>query len=187
MRSPLFRGLEGLAKSNGVPFQRVQRGHSIGAITVLHPDDSDSFSRADDGALVLLMEAAGWRILLAPDLGPDGQKALIRREGASLAADVLITGIPASGEAASEAFLAQVNPRLLVVATGDRPATERSPVALRRRLRERPGFTLWTERIGALELRCWADRLEVRDAFGDLRLRLERSDPTSLHGRATAW
>ena len=187
MRSPQFRGLDGLAKSNGVPFQRVQRGRSIAGMTVLHPDDSDSFSRADDGALVLLMEAAGWRILLAPDLGPDGQKALIRREGASLAADVLITGIPASGEAASEALLAQVNPRLLVVATGDRPATERSPVALRRRLRGRPGLTLWTERIGALELRCWADRLEVRDALGDLRLRLDRSDPIRLQGNATAW
>jgi beta-lactamase superfamily II metal-dependent hydrolase len=154
---------------------------------VLHPDESDTFSRADDAAVVLSVAAAGWRILLAPDLGPEGQRALIQREGASLAADVLITGIPASGEAASEAFLSQVSPRLLVVATGDRPATERSPAALRRRLRGQTGITLWTERLGALELRCWANRLEVRDSVGALRLRLDRSESTSPQGRATAW
>lgn len=174
MRSPSIRGLEGLATAHGVPLQRVARGRWAATMPVLHPDESDTFSRADDGAVVLSVSAAGWRILLAPDLGPEGQRALIQREGALLAADVLITGIPASGEAATEALLAQVNPRLLVVATGDRPATERSPAALRRRLRGRTGITLWTERIGALELRCWADRLEVRDAVGNLRLRLER-------------
>jgi len=195
VRSPSFRGLDGLAASNGVPFQRVRRGDAVAAIPVLHPDESDAFSRADDGALVLSLEAAGWRILLAPDLGPEGQRALIQRGGASLAADVLFTGIPASGEAASEALLAQVNPRLLVVATGDRPATERSPPALRRRLRERlrdplqgrPETTLWTERIGALQLRCWDNRLEVRDSNGELRWRLERPVQAGAQGSATAW
>ena len=195
VRSPSFRGLDGLAASNGVPFQRVRRGDAVAAIPVLHPDESDAFSRADDGALVLSLEAAGWRILLAPDLGPEGQRALIQRGGASLAADVLFTGIPASGEAASEALLAQVNPRLLVVATGDRPATERSSPALRRRLRERlrdqlqgrPETTLWTERIGALQLRCWDNRLEVRDSNGELRWRLERPVQAGAQGSATAW
>lgn len=195
VRSPSFRGVDGLAASNGVPFQRVRRGDAVAAIPVLHPDESDAFSRADDGALVLSLEAAGWRILLAPDLGPEGQRALIQRGGASLAADVLITGNPASGEAASEALLAQVNPRLLVVATGDRPATERSSPALRRRLRERlrdqlqgrPDTTLWTERIGALQLRCWDNRLEVRDSVGELRWRLERPVQAGAQGSATAW
>ena len=195
VRSPSFRGVDGLAASNGVPFQRVRRGDAVAAIPVLHPDESDAFSRADDGALVLSLEAAGWRILLAPDLGPEGQRALIQRGGASLAADVLFTGIPASGEAASEALLAQVNPRLLVVATGDRPATERSSPALRRRLRERlrdqlqgrPDTTLWTERIGALQLRCWDNRLEVRDSVGELRWRLERPVQAGAQGSATAW
>ena len=195
VRSPSFRGVDGLATSNGVPFQRVRRGDAVAAIPVLHPDESDAFSRADDGALVLSLEAAGWRILLAPDLGPEGQRALIQRGGASLAADVLITGIPASGEAASEALLAQVNPRLLVVATGDRPATERSSPALRRRLRQRhrdplqgrAETTLWTERIGALQLRCWDNRLEVRDSVGELRWRLERPVPSGAQGSAMAW
>jgi competence protein ComEC len=187
MRSPSVRGLEGLATARGVPLQRLGRGQLAATMPVLHPDESDAFSRADDAAVVLSVAAAGWRILLAPDLGPEGQRALIQREGASLAADVLITGIPASGEAASEAFLSQVNPRLLVVATGDRPATERSPAALRRRLRGQTGITLWTERLGALELRCWANRLEVRDSVGALRLRLDRSESTSPQGRATAW
>jgi competence protein ComEC len=195
VRSPSFRGLDGLAASNGVPLQRVRRGDAVAGIPVLHPDQSDAFSRADDGALVLSLEAAGWRILLAPDLGPEGQRALIQRGGASLAADVLITGNPASGEAASEALLAQVNPRLLVVATGDRPATERSSPALRRRLRERlrdqlqgrPETTLWTERIGALQLRCWDNRLEVRDSNGELRWRLERPVHAGAQGSATAW
>jgi competence protein ComEC len=195
VRSPSFRGVDGLAASNGVPFQRVRRGDAVAAIPVLHPDESDAFSRADDGALVLSLEAAGWRILLAPDLGPEGQRALIQRGGASLAADVIITGIPASGEAASEALLAQVNPRLLVVATGDRPATERSSPALRKRLRERlrdqlqgrPETTVWTERVGALQLRCWDNRLEVRDSVGELRWRFERPVQAGAQGSATAW
>ena len=195
VRSPSFRGVDGLAASNGVPLQRVRRGDAVAAIPVLHPDESDAFSRADDGALVFSLEAAGWRILLAPDLGSEGQLALIQRSGASLAADVLITGIPASGEAASEALLAQVNPRLLVVATGDRPATERSSPALRRRLRERLRdqlqgrleTTLWTERVGALQLRCWDNRLEVRDSVGELRWRFERPVQAGAQGSATAW
>jgi competence protein ComEC len=195
MRSPSFRGLAGMAASNGVPLQRLGRGQLAATMPVLHPDESDAFSRADDAAVVLSVAAAGWRILLAPDLGPEGQRALIQRDGASLAADVLITGIPATGEAASEALLAHVNPRLLVVATGDRPATERSSPALRRRLRERLGdrlqrrmeTTLWTERIGALQLRCWDNRLEVRDSMGELRCRLERPVQAAVQGSATAW
>ncbi len=182
MRSPAIRGLDGLATARGVTLHKVSRGGAVAENPVLHPDDSDAFSRADDGALVLSLTAAGWRILLAPDLGPEGQRALVRREGDALAADVLVTGIPASGEAASEAFLERVDPRLLVVATGDRPATERSPTGLRRRLRDRAGATLWTERLGTLELRCWEDRLEVRDSLGDLRMRLERP----AQGRAMA-
>lgn len=190
MRSPGFRALDGLAASNGVPVRRVGRGGSVATLPVLHPDASDGFSRADDGSLVLRLEAAGWRILLAPDLGPEGQSALVRREGSGLAADVLITGVPAVGEPASEAFLAQVSPRLLVVATGERPATERSPVALRRRMRGRSWTTLWTERTGALELRCREDRIEVRDATGTLRHRIDRMDgpvrPVPDQGSATA-
>ena len=183
MRSPAFRALDGSAAAQGVPLQRVGRGGSVAGLPVLHPDGSDSFSRADDGALVLRLEAAGWRILLAPDLGPEGQAALMRREGTALAADVLITGIPSSGEAASEAFLARVNPRLVVVATGDRPATERSPVSLRRRLRGRGFQALWTERLGALQLVCNENHLEVRDARGDSRFRIDHEP----QGSATAW
>ena len=126
-------------------------------------------------------------LLLAPDLGPEGQAALVRREGTGLEADVLVTGIPSSGEAATGAFLSRVQPRLIVIATGDRPATERSPPALRRRLRELGVPTLWTERIGALELRCWEDRLEVRDARGELLARIDRSDRPTDQGRAMAW
>jgi competence protein ComEC len=175
MRSPAIRGLDGLATARAIPLRKVGRGETVATNPVLHPDETDAFSRADDGALVLSVAAAGWRILLAPDLGTEGQRALIRREGDGLSADVLITGVPAAGEAASEAFLERVDPRLVIVATGDRPATERSPASLRSRLRSRPGSTLWTERLGALELRCWDDRLEVRDSGGEVRMRLDRA------------
>ena len=193
MRSPGFRALDGLAASNGVPLHRVGRGGSVASLPVLHPAPTDAFSRADDGSMVLRMEVAGWRILLAPDLGPEGQAALARREGPGLTADVLITGVPAAGEAATEAFLAQVAPRMVVVATGERPATERSPATLRRRMRGRPWTTLWTERTGALELQCHEDRIEVLDAAGTLRHRIDRVDRiegsgrlASDHGSATA-
>lgn len=182
IRSPAFRGLDALAASNAIPVRRVQQGDFVAAMPVLHPDGVDAFTRSDDGALVLSLEVAGWRVVIAPDLGAEGQRALIRRRKGSLAADVLITGIPASGEAVSDSWLTEVNPRLLVVATGDRPAQERSPVALRRRLRDRSFTTLWTERIGALELQCRPDRLEVRDASGTLRFRLDQPD----QGRAMA-
>jgi competence protein ComEC len=174
MRSPGFRALDGLAASNGVPLRRVSRGGSVATLPVLHPDAADGFTRADDGSMVLRLEVAGWRILLAPDLGPEGQAALVRRDGPGLAADVLITGVPAVGDAASDAFLAQVAPRLVVVATGERPATERSPASLRRRMRGRPWTTWWTERTGALELRCREDRIEILDAAGTLRHRIDR-------------
>ena len=186
-RSPSFRALEGWASAARIPFRRVSAGDTVAGIPVIHPVASESHSRADDGAMVLRWDAAGWRLLLAPDLGPEGQAALVRREGSGLAADVLVTGIPSSGEAATGAFLSGVRPRLIVIATGDRPATERSPPALRRRLRELGVPTVWTERIGALELRCWKDRLEVRDAWGELRARIDRADRATDQGRAMAW
>jgi beta-lactamase superfamily II metal-dependent hydrolase len=140
---------------------------------VVHPWPDERFARADDAALCLHGVLEGWRILLAPDLGPLGQEALVRHHGGTLTADVLVTGIPRSGEAATDRFLAAVRPRLLIVATGRLPATERTPRTTRRRLLGQAFHVLFTEDVGALRLR-FGRELEVFDSRGGRVLVLER-------------
>jgi ComEC/Rec2-related protein len=179
MRSASFRGLDTLAHRAGIPVQRVAEGQTLADWEVVHPGSGDSFPRADDGSLTLMGEVEGWRVLLAPDLGKAGQETLMRRHEGKLAADVLITGVPREGAPATEAFLTAVAPRLLIVATGTHPATERTPRSQRLRLRNRPFQVLYTEDLGALDLR-FGPGLEVWNMRGEVVWASERVTPQGM-------
>lgn len=167
MRSPSFRRLDDLALAKAIPLRYVRRGDTLAGARVLHPDGEDRFPKADDQSLVLLYEIQGWRVLVAPDLGRAGQQALCDRQGTNLSADILITGVPREGEAAGPRLLELVRPKLLVVGTGWRPATDRTPRITRNRLRREKFPTLFTEDIGALEMDISPRGIVVSDVFGE--------------------
>ena len=62
--------MERLAKGNTI--EPLNRGQCLGDWTLLHPDERDQFSRADDAAVVLFGTVQGTRILLLSDLGSYG-------------------------------------------------------------------------------------------------------------------
>lgn len=161
-RSPTYRALETAAWFPRDRLRTVQPGDAVGAWRVLHPRADDRFARADDAALVLHGELAGVRVLLLNDLGRPGQEALLQRyANGELRADIVVAGLPAVGEPLSEGLLDAIQPRLIVVADNEHPATRRAPPALRERLAQR-GVPVRYTRAGATQLELQAGTWHLR-------------------------
>ena len=144
------RVIEALEKA-GVAGQVVERGARLGPWSVLHPQAQDRFSRADDGALVLRGEFAGQRVLLLSDLGRAGQQQLYGRVP-DLAASIAVMGLPEGRDGISTGFLKRIQPRTLVVADCEFPASGRASRGLQERLRGGASTVLYTRRWGAVSL-----------------------------------
>ena len=129
----------------------ANRGDAIGAWTVLHPAATNQFAKADDNALVLKGEIHGARILLLSDLGRPGQSALLALTN-DLRADIVVAGLPAEGEPLGDALLAAVQPKAIIVADSEFPATRRAPAALRERLEQRDIPVCYTRQTGAVTM-----------------------------------
>ena len=155
------------AIGGGSPIQRqlAGRGTQLGAWRVLHPDPSDRFALADDSALVLLGEFHGTRILLCSDLGRLGQRALLGWER-HLRADVVVAGMPTAGEPLSDALLEVVQPRAIILSTGEYPASEQPALALRGRLKRRGVPVFMTGDDGAVQVLIRPDGWEIRANSG---------------------
>ena len=129
----------------------IHRGDSVGPWRVLHPTTTDDFPQADDGALVLTGDFNGTRILLLSDLGRPGQNLLLDRTP-DLRADIVITGIPTQTEPLCDALLDAIQPRIIIVADPEIPATERASELLRERLALRNIPILYTRSVGAVSI-----------------------------------
>jgi competence protein ComEC len=131
-RSSAYQAVIARFSERGV-LRRVSAGESAGLWHVMHPAAGETFPRADDQALVLWGEFHGIRVLLLSDLGLEGQRVLMRRHP-GLRADIVVTGMPAQSEPASNAMLRALRPSLVIVSESDYPASERAPAALKARL-----------------------------------------------------
>jgi beta-lactamase superfamily II metal-dependent hydrolase len=143
----------------------VARDDRVAQWTVLHPDSTDHFPKADDNALVLTRDFGGVRVLLLSDLGQLGQSALLERSP-DLRADIVVSGLPTGGEALSDALLDTVHPRLIIVTDSEFPARERAPAKLKDRLAKRNVPVIYTRSTGALTLEIRGSRWEVRSMSG---------------------
>ena len=146
---------------------RLAQGERFGPWTVLHPGAGARFSRADDGALVLVGAFYGRRVLLLSDLGRAGQEALLQ-SGENLRSDIVITGLPAKGEALCDGLLDAIRPRLIVVCDSEFPAWERASTQLRRRLERRKVPLIFTRSAGAVTIEFRASGWHLRSAAGTL-------------------
>lgn len=148
----------------GVRF--THSGMPMGDWRVLHPGAEDKFPKADDGALVLLGDFFGTRLLLLSDLGGEGQARLLERHGESLAADVVIAGLAADGSALGSSLLDAARPRLLVVCDSKEPSREEAKSALKARLRA-AGPTVWfTSESGVVTLSLGPEGWRARSQNG---------------------
>jgi beta-lactamase superfamily II metal-dependent hydrolase len=134
----------------------IHRNDIVGPWRVLHPTASDDATQADDGALVVLGEFHGTRILMLSDLGRIGQSLLFDRTP-DLRADIVVTGIPTQSEPIGDALLDAIQPRVIIVADPEVPATERAKIQLQERLALRNIPVLYTRNSGAITIALTPD------------------------------
>ena len=160
-RSPPYRQAVTAWTNHHRPFITTTEGDEFGGWTVLHPRWTDRFSQADDNTLVLRGIFAGTRLLLCSDLGVAGQNALVQR-GSEVRADIVVTGLPKEGEPLHEGLLDRIQPRLIIVADSDYPASEQASLRLKARLMRRGVSVVFTRESGAVTIefreRRWAAR-----------------------------
>ena len=126
-------------------------GDTAGCWRVLHPDATNDFTRADDNALVLLGDFSGAKILLLSDLGRAGQSALLAQTN-DLRADIVVAGLPDGGEPLSGALLDAIQPKVIVIADSEFPATRRASRELKDRLTQRQVPVIFTRTAGAVKI-----------------------------------
>ena len=162
--APYRRTLQEFNRTPG-KLHTVSRGDRLGAWTILHPEAGDRFPQADDNALVLMGELQGVRVLLLSALGRPGQNALLGR-GQDLRADIVVTGLPVATEAIGEDLIEAVQPRVIIVADSEYPASARAGPRLRERLAQRKVPVLYTRSDGAVTLQLSGGRWELRTMSG---------------------
>jgi ComEC/Rec2-related protein len=129
----------------------IQRGDTAGCWQVLHPDTTNDFSRADDNALVLLGNFSRTKILLLSDLSRVGQNTLLSRTN-NMRADVVIAGLPNESEPLCDALIDAIQPKVIVIADSEFPATRRAGRTLRERLEQRNIPVIYTRTSGAVTI-----------------------------------
>lgn len=165
-RSPGYRAFLENPELTVGRLRTVQAGDALGAWQVLHPRGNDNFPRADDAAMVLRGDLAGVRVLLLNDLGRPGQEALLHRTPPdALRADIVVAGLPVEGEPLSDGLLDAIQPRLIIVADNEQPATRRATATLLERLTGR-GVPVLSTREGAVLLEFQAGGWTARRADG---------------------
>jgi competence protein ComEC len=148
-RSPVYRKVvEALGKTPG-RLRSFGRGDHLGPWAVLHPDHRDAFTQGDDNTVVLRGDFGSTRVLLLSELGKAGQNALMQRER-DLRADIVVSGLPTKTEPLADALLDAIQPRVIVIADADYPATQRASRRLRARLARRRVPVIYTREAGAV-------------------------------------
>jgi ComEC/Rec2-related protein len=142
-------------------------GDVIGQWQVLAPVPANDFSRADDNALVLLGDFSGTRILLLSDLGRNGQSALLAGTN-DLRADIVIAGLPDGSEPLSDALLNAIQPRVIVMADSEFPATRRASRELKERLAAKNIPVIYARTAGAVEVETRNGGWKLRTMDGQI-------------------
>jgi ComEC/Rec2-related protein len=147
----------------------INCGGTAGCWQVFPPDATDNFEHADDASLVLLGNFYGTRVLLLSDLGREGQSALLSRTN-NLRADIVIAGLPDEGEPLCDALLDAAQPKVIVIADSNFPATRRASPKLRARLEQRGILVIYTRTAGAATILLRPDGWELRTMGGQKKL-----------------
>jgi ComEC/Rec2-related protein len=142
-------------------------GDRAGCWHVLHPGAEESFARSDDAALVLLGTFYDMRVLLLSDLGRNGQSALLARTN-DLRADVVIAGLPDEDEPLCDALLDAVQPKVIVIADSEFPATRRASRPLHERLDKRNIPVIYTRASGAVKIVARPDGWKLQTMDGQI-------------------
>jgi beta-lactamase superfamily II metal-dependent hydrolase len=148
----------------------VQDGDGLDGWSVLYPGAADQFASADEVSLALQRSIHGHSVLLLSALGRDGQNLLMARHP-ELRAEIVVAGLPARDEPLDGPLLDLLQPRLVIIADSELPATRRATVKLRERLARRAAArVLYCRDAGSLTLLIRRGGWEVRDAGGTKKI-----------------
>ena len=167
VRSPAYRRVTGELEQTPGFLKSVQDGDGVAGWTVLYPRADDKFAAADEVSLVLSRSINGHSILLLPALGLDGQRLLMDRHP-DLRAEIVMAGLPSRDEPLDEPLLEMLQPKLIIVADSEVPATRRASAKLRQRLEQhRESRVLYCHDAGSLTLLLRRNGWQLRNASGE--------------------
>jgi ComEC/Rec2-related protein len=166
-RSSTYRNIVAEFEKPPARHQTVKRGDAAGCWQVLHPDAGENFAHADNATLVLLGNFCGTHVLLLSDLGRNGQSALISQTN-DLRADIVIAGLPDKGEPLCDALLDAVQPKVIVIADSEFPATRRASRDLKQRLSGQNVPVIYTRTAGAVKIVMRPDGWELQTMDGQI-------------------
>jgi len=126
-------------------------GDKIGCWQILWPSATSNLPRADDNALVLIGKFSGAKILLLSDLGRAGQSELLAGTN-DLRADIVVGGLPNGDQPLSDALLDAIQPKVIVIADSEFPATRRASRELKDRLAQRKIPVIYTRDSRAVKI-----------------------------------
>ncbi|HTL72182.1 MAG TPA: hypothetical protein VL863_02675, partial [bacterium] len=164
-RSSIYRQTLAAMDTQTNRHQIVERGSVIGNWQVLYPAATNRYSQADDNSLVLRGQLHGATILLLSDLGRTGQEDLFNQTN-DLRADIVVVGLPEKVQPLNDALLEKIQPRIIIIADSEFPATKRAPAALRERLARQNIPVLYARKAGAVTLVAKPDGWELRTMDG---------------------
>jgi beta-lactamase superfamily II metal-dependent hydrolase len=126
-------------------------GDHVGCWQVLFPTPISTVARAADQPLVLRGDFSGTKVLLLSDLSRAGQSGLLAQTN-DLHSDIVVAGLPSDGEPLCETLIAAIQPRVIVIADAELPATRRASRALKERLAQGNIPIIYTRQAGAVTL-----------------------------------
>lgn len=174
-------------------FTRCERGESWVwngvQFAILHPPGAMAYS-GNDSSCVLRIAAGGHSILVPGDIEAGAEKMLVRSSGAALASDVLVAPHHGSSTSSSAAFLAAVQPRIVLYSAGYRSQFGHPTPAVVARYDALGAEPYNTALSGALTMRLGdVSGLELPQEFRSRHRRYWFSRPTPatavLHGIGT--
>jgi beta-lactamase superfamily II metal-dependent hydrolase len=146
------------------PHKILDAGDTAGCWQVVFPDNTNNVAKADDCPLVLLGHFRGTKVLLLSDLSRAGQSDLLARTN-DLHADIVVAGLPTEGEPLCDTLIDTIQPRVIIIADSEFPATRRASRALHERLEQKHIPVIYTRTAGAVKIAAdksgW--RLETMD------------------------
>ena len=150
-RSPAYRDAVATFEQTPGRHKIMNGGEFVGGWQILFPDATNNISKADDRPLVLRGNFHGTTIFLLADLSRAGQDVLLSRTN-DLHADIVIAGLPVEGEPLCDALLDAIQPKIIVIADSEFPATRRAGRGLKDRLAGRKTPVIYTRTAGAVKI-----------------------------------
>ena len=148
-RSPAYRDtVAAFEKSSR--HKTVNFGETFGSWQVLFPL-TNSLAKRDESPLVLRGNFRGTKVLLLSDLSRPSQSDLLNH-GDDLRADIVVAGLPNTGEPLCDALIDAVQPKVIVIADSEYPATRRATLALKQRLEQKKIPVIYTRDSGAVKI-----------------------------------